>query len=203
MLRCYEGQHCSRSCCLSGTCCQETSVHMNTFWTLWLALCLKVLSIYLAPKMKWITAHTHRHTPRHADKEKSHLGFLVKFQVAVKRNIIWTLEKAVLKRPDWFCYSVWNQAEHFSIPPNWFMNNLISLPANHGAASHEQANCSFLLVPPFYFTSTVDCSLHFQHNVWTKIAEEILPSAGAIHHQGCLAMKYRPGPTNNDSYLVC
>lgn len=59
---------------LSGTCCQETSVHMNTFWTLWLALCLKVLSIYLAPKMKWITAHTRRHTPRHADKEKSHLG---------------------------------------------------------------------------------------------------------------------------------
>ena len=51
-----------------------------------------------------------------------------------------------------------------------------------------------LLVPPLYFTSSVDCSPHFQHNVWTEIAEEILPSAGAIHHQGCPGYEIQAGP---------
>lgn len=208
MLRCYEGQHCSRSCC-----CSLGNMLPGNKWTHEYILDLVARfvpeSVVYLPRPKNevdYRTHTQTHTEDTQTKKNLIWVFLVKFQVAVKRNIMWTLEKAVLKRPDWFCYSVWNQAEHFSIPPNWFMNNLISLPANHGAASHEQVNCSFpghLLVPPFYFTSTVDCSLHFQHDVWTEIAEEILPSAGAIHHQGCLAMKYRPGPTNNDSYLVC
>lgn len=54
-----------------------------------------------------------------------------------------------------------------------------------------------------YPTSTMECSMHFQHNVWTKIVEEILPSAGPSIIRAARAKKYRPGPTNNESYLVC
>lgn len=89
--------------------------------------------LFISPKkMKWIT--TRVHTNR--EKKKSHLS--------VQWNFRW-LSKGIscnrLKTQDWkglidFVIQSETKLNHFSIPPKWFMNNLISLPANRGVASH-------------------------------------------------------------------
>lgn len=43
------------------------------------------------------------------------------------------------KGPIDFVFQNETKQNRFSIPPNWFMNNLISLTANHGVALHEWA----------------------------------------------------------------
>lgn len=180
-------------------CCQETSsVHMNTFWTLWLNLLPQ--SVYSPhPKKRSGLPHIHMH------KKKNLIWVFSEISVGCRREYHAIAWKGQID----FVIQSETKQNRFSIPPSWFMNNLISLPANHGVASHDERatfsprrsqgpSSSHL-----YFTSTVDCSLHFQHNVWTKIVEEILPSAGPSIIRAAQAMKYRPGPTNNESYLVC
>lgn len=136
------------------------------------------------------------HTYSCAKKEKSGFGFQWNFTQLSKgiscnslRTLDWKGLIDIVIQP--------------KAPTKWFMNNLISLPANHRLHLKSEPCSKGLCSSHLYFTSTVDCSLHFQHNVWTKIVEEILPSTGPSIIRAAQAMKYRPGPTNNESYLVC
>ena len=139
---------------------------------------LKVLSIYISQKMN----QTHMHK-----KENSNFGFQWNFRWLSKR-----ISCQRLKMPYWKALidSVW-------LIPKWFMNNITSLSTNHRLHLKSE-----MLVSP-YFTSTVDCSVDFQHTVWTKIVEEIVLSTGPSIISAALAMKYRLDPTNKESYLVC
>lgn len=94
-----------------------------------------MLSIYFTQKMKRITTHTRTHT---CTKRKISFSFQWNFRWLSKG-----ISRNPLKRLDWkglidFVIQSETKQNHFSIPPNWFMNNLISLPANHGVASHNE-----------------------------------------------------------------
>lgn len=205
MLCCYEGQRCSRSCCfLMGTCCQETtSVCMNTFWT----LCFNLLPesvVYLPhPKMKWISTHARMH-------EKKNLIWVFReisggcrreyHIIAWKGRIekVWLILLCSLKPSRTILALRPTDSWTIKLLPQLIMGLLHTTREPLLPQRSKGPSMSHL-----YFTSTVDRSLRFQHNVWTKIVEEILPGAGQSIISAAQAMKYRPGPTNKESYLVC
>lgn len=202
----HKGQHCSRSCCfLMGTCCQETtSVYMNTFFGPRGLVCfLKASPIYITQKKwKWITTCVYTNG---RGKKESHLG--VEISGGCRRVYHATAWKHWIEKP-WLIllFSLKPSLNHFSIPSKWFMNNLISLPANHGGSLHNHRFPPPRAPNPYagthwgptrphlYFTSTVDCSPALSTLCLNQDCGRNITKRQAIHHQGCPGYEIQAGP---------
>lgn len=115
------------------------------------------------------------HTRTHKKKKKNHhLGF--------QWNFRW-LSKLIscnrLQRPDWkglidFVIQSETKLNRFSIPPCWFMNNLISLPANHGgcftprASHHPHLPRPTFILPPQWTAAPCTLNTASEPRLWKK-----------------------------------